>query len=281
MVASCSLPLPFILSIIITIAFAHQENQSFTTDSCLKPVQIAHSYSLLNVTLLSLINESYDVQSDSNISYKYCYRIDQEQYIKSEICITGNNNNNINTITLPYYLSEGHHGIWVNLYNINTLISRERIEVFVYSNNDKSTVVLDNHISILKPCYGAIITDYTFDMNYIYSNQYNNTYDIQFEVISLLKTSFQPATSSAYVSTAYVTDLEPNTWFFELTPRINIDDVISSGGEVEKEVVVTDGVTEYGYIEFVLSPADIADRRHFPLLINEDVSLTVTANGDI
>ena len=189
-------------------------------------------------------------------------------------------------VTLPYYLSEGYHGIWISIYNTNILISRTRIEVFVYSNNDKSAIVLDNHINILKPCYGAIITDYTFGMNYIYSNQYSNTYDIQFEVISLLKTSFQPAsTTSAYVSTAYVTDLEPNTWFFELTPRINTVDVSSNtrsgGNEVEKEVVVTDGATEYGYIEFVLSPADIVNRRHFPPQINEDVSLTVTAKGRI
>ena len=287
MLTPCPLFLQFILIIIITLIITLVfSNNEFTSDLCLKPIQIAHSYSLLNITLLKLVRKLYNIQSDSIISYKYCYEIDQEQYIKNEqICIsTSSNYNNVNTIVLPYYLSEGYHGIWVSIYNTNIIISRTRVEVFVYSNrnNDKTAIVLDNHINITKPCYGAIIPDYTFDMKYIYSNQYNNTYDIQFEVISLLKTSLQPATTSAYVSTAYVTDLEPNTWFFELTSRINSVDVSRSSEEGEKEVVVTDGMTEYGYIEFVLSPTDIVSRRHFPPQINEDEGeSTATENGEI
>ena len=195
----------------------------------------ASSYSLLNTTFIFI--DQY-VQGNQLICLNYDYNFQQTKYC-------GDNGKSL--IKLPY-LDEGliKFNFEVFEYSFSTELIIESYEQQYYIVPSSAESVLEYEVPISSPCFGSILSN-EMDIGFNYLLFESASMEIPFDVKALFQFTVLPPNKELKA-----TNIEPASWFYELTPRVQFD---------TESPYAIEGVTSFGYIEYVLNASQIELER--------------------
>ena len=194
----------------------------------------ASSYSLLDTTFISV---DRCIKENQLICLNYDYNFQQTKHC-------GDKGKNL--IKLPYKLDEGLVKFNIELfeYTFSTELILESYEQQYYIVPSSAESVLEYEVPISRPCFGSILSN-EMDIGFT-SMTFESAYmEISFDVKALFQFTVLPPNKELKAS-----NIEPASWFYEFTPKVKF----SSDNDIE-------GVTSFGYIEYVLNASQIELER--------------------